>query len=159
VRLAQTSGAEALLFKHHSAGSGGTHYETTAANVDPLVTMQSTGFLVQQDANLSAESYSAAVMYRDSGSTQHLEEGTYTGSGVGQTITVGQQPKALIIYNEANPRIFLKTGDMATDAHGELSSAYNWLSPGDITITATGFSVTGNADANGDTIRYLAIYH
>ncbi|HUU21635.1 MAG TPA: hypothetical protein VM389_03785 [Phycisphaerae bacterium] len=159
VRMAQVSGAEAFLFKHHSAGAGGIHYETTGAVVDPLITMQATGFLVQADANLSAESYAAVVQYRDSGSTQHLEEGSFTGSGVGQTITLGQQPKVLLILNETNPRIFFKTGDMPTDNHAELSSAYNWMSPGEITITATGFSVTGNADASGDTIRYLAIYH
>ncbi len=99
------------------------------------------------------------VQYRDSGATNHFEEGTYTGSGVGQTITLDRQPKAVLLYNEANPRLFYKTSDMAADTHAELAAAYNWVSPGEITLSATGFSVTGNADGSGDTIRWLALFN
>jgi hypothetical protein len=159
VRIAQMTGSNRLVQKFSSVGAAAQLYTTTGSNLDPAITMQSTGFLVDQDANLAGETYAAAVQYRDSGSTHHLEEGEYVGSAVGQTITLGQQPKAVLIYNSTNPRIFVKTPDMAADAHAEISSAYNWLSPGEITINATGFSVTGNADASGDTIRYLAIYH
>lgn len=159
VRVAQTTGTARLVQKLSQTGTVAQIYTTTAANLDPGITMQSTGFLAQQDANTTGESYSAAVMYPTSGSTQHMEEGSYVGDGGTQAITLGKQPKAVLIYNSSNPRIFLKTSTMAADAHGEIASAYSWSSPGEITITSTGFSVTGNANGSTDSIRYLAIFN
>jgi hypothetical protein len=119
------------------------------------ITINSDGFSVGSNDDIN-----------DTGSTYYwvafragpwLDTGTYSGSGATQSILLNRQPEFVLLAEDgttdsttwknvqvAGSTALRKTGSVATESI--------------LTITSTGFDVTGTADTSGSTYHYYAFY-
>lgn len=92
--------------------------------------------------------------------TENIASGTYTGNGTSQSITIGWQPKFIIINNQSSGEASCyKTDGMAGDDFIQYASNAEIHTTFGVTITSTGFSVGSRADINGsgDPLSWIAI--
>lgn len=97
-----------------------------------------------------------------------MKTGTVTGTGSAINVETGFVPKAVFIYNETDPGVFLWLDTMAdaemvklTDAVALTFPTSNGISTyaGSIATNAEGFTIGADTDMNAasDVIHYLAL--
>jgi hypothetical protein len=141
------------------AGNTIWRYTSSGGRVAGL-TVDANGFTVT-GADLNAvEAYQYLSFYDLVGATRHFETGQYTGSGAGQTITLGRQPRIILIEGTASNKIGLKTDTMADGAIGQIISTYSWEASVGPTVLSTGFSVpVGAWDTSAEVYNFVAGYY
>lgn len=89
-----------------------------------------------------------------------IKSGFYTGNGTSQTVTVGFQPKALLVKGGANAAI-IRLDTMDADSAKTLGALGTIITGAITSIVATGFTVGAGVNANADTVtyRWLALAH
>ena len=86
--------------------------------------------------------------------------GTWTGSGVAQTITLGFKPKLIVMFNQTDgDQVSIYMDGMADGKVISIVSLVSLIATNGITLSATGFTVgTDNSINKADKVfRYLAI--
>ncbi len=122
------------------------------------LTLISTGFEASGEANDSGETYDWVAFFDLVGSTRHFETGSYTGDGnASQSISLGKQPKFVMIYNETSQDMCaFKSDTMSDDDYGLLNSNYSFESG--VTLVADGFDVGSDFNPSNDVHRFLVGY-
>jgi hypothetical protein len=122
------------------------------------ITLTSDGFSVGSDdcINKNAQTF-YWVAFRE---CPAVDTGSYTGGGTGQTITTGRQPDAVFIFDS--------TSSVVKTMHWKFSSMasaycerfdYDLNGADVITLASNGFTVSGSADASGETFYWVAFYN
>jgi hypothetical protein len=134
-------------------------YNTSGGRVAGL-TIGSTGFTATgAELNDNGAVFMYLSFYDLVGATRHFETGSYTGSGAGQTITLGRQPRIILIEGTGSNKIGLKTDTMPDGGIGQVISTYTWGASVGPTMLSTGFSVpVGSWDTSAEVYNYVAGY-
>ena len=120
------------------------------------LTLDSDGFTLGSDASHNGNTNDYAYFAVRQG--PHADTGSYTGGGSSQSVTTGRQPEAIIIaQTDGTVRSFWKSGAESGATCLEYQTAVNGVSA--VTITSTGFTVEGNADASGQSYIWVALYN
>lgn len=126
------------------------------------ITLGTTSFRAQGPGpNGSGVTEHWCALYQLVGGNRHFESGVFTGNGTSQTVTLGRQPKwVLIVARTPTPaRWAFKTDQMPGNAEGRLEAQYDWATTLGATITATGFT-TGTANSvSGKSYYWIAGFH
>lgn len=123
------------------------------------ITIGANGFSAQgAGPNTSGEIQHWCALHAFVGGNAHFESGTYSGTGVSQTITLGRQPRWLfIVARTPTPAGWaFKTDQMPANAEGRLVAQYDWATTVGATITATGFTTGTNNSVLGKSYYWLA---
>ncbi len=123
------------------------------------VTITSTGFDITDAAEVNQEDTNYYWTAQKPG--PWVDVGSYVGDGGTATITLGRQPIAIILAQTTVPasqseRVWWKTDTMSTDVAYQMRIAVELVN--EITITSTGFQVTGNANDTDEGYSYIALY-
>lgn len=121
------------------------------------------GFEATGAAAANTHDFTWTALYDFVGSTRHFETGTFTGANEASiTITLGRQPKFVILYGDVNTEFGMKTITMGANDMGALEwqgARYAWDTSGNgITLTATGFIVGTTFTALDTDYFWLAGY-
>lgn len=138
------------------SGSGAARFQAAYGWATDRITLTSTGFQLGSELYQAVgDNYVWVALYGIVGSTQHFETGTYVGAESSHTITLGYQPRSVLVCSEANDGGFKTDGVPGTNT-GMLSAGYLYRSS-NVTITATGFTIHIDSDLNaiGVTQHYL----
>ena len=155
VIIAQIDGTIRSFWKS-GAESGATCLEyQTSVNSVSAVTITSTGFTAEGNADASGQSYIWAALYNDE--TTHWFAGSYAGNSSTQTITQQGQPNVLFILDATDGMVcYVVTGIIAGDA-GILGGNWTYSSTDFPTLVSTGFSLAAaNLNTTGNTYFYVA---
>ena len=94
------------------------------------------------------------------GALNQTKAGSYTGTGAAQTITLGFEPKAVIVMNTTDGDAVTLHFDGMTDATAiTITTAAAAVASGGITLTSRGFTVGTDASVSesAKVFAYLAI--
>jgi hypothetical protein len=93
------------------------------------------------------------------GNIAQVIAGTYTGTGAAQTVTLGYEPKGLIIINVTDGDSVFFHFDGMTDATGvSIGAAAATVASQAVTLTSRGFTLGTDSSVNesAKVFRYLA---
>lgn len=86
--------------------------------------------------------------------------GSFTGNGTSQSVSLGFQPDAVLIYNETDgDSLHLHFSSMAAGTGIDIGAAVAALAANGVTLSSRGFSVGSAASVNesAKVMRFLAI--
>lgn len=162
--VCQTSGTELTFWKYNSlSGADAVEFQTEISLVSAL-TLQTTGFQASGNANLNSETYVYVSINVERSSTVYLECGSYTGNTAdAQTITLGYQPKFVLIFDDGNgpggsPQTAIKVDTMSGVLAGFIERAYNYAGGATniAAINSTGFVAWDSWNGNGAVYSFCA---
>lgn len=93
------------------------------------------------------------------GSLAQVKAGTYTGTGAAQTITLGYEPKGLIIINVTDgDSVFFHIDGMSDGTGVAVGAAAAAVASQGVTLTSRGFTLgtDSNVNESAKVFRYLA---
>jgi hypothetical protein len=133
-------------------------FATQTSKATLRIGLLSNGFVVGAGININGTTYTYFNIYNERQSTQHSECGNYTGTAATNDVTLGWQPKWVMIFENTGAPFGFKTATMSGDDAGVLNTQYDWDASAGITITSTGFQLSAGSDfnTNGDTFVYMA---
>lgn len=157
--VAQMNLTERALLKSDVVPSAqGYEYEAAVSLLMNVLTLTSTGFIGEGNANISSAEYHY-VAGTNQVQPRTWRSGIYTGSGALQTVALGEQPKYLQIMDVA--MLGFKTPEMPASNFAMLDTKYSWETPGTgIVLISTGFQLDGTRlNELGTTYFYIAGIH
>ncbi len=137
------------------SGSNAIRVRQGTAFATDCVTLDSTGFSVGADdsVNRNGEVYHWVALR--AGPT--FDVASYTGTDpTDQVFTLNRQPTFLFHFDETVPHVGIKHPDQAGDAFWEYATSAGVQNG--LTIAATGFTASADANIVGDALKYAAFY-
>lgn len=159
VPFAVVSGLMATFFKFRDLAGNDAMALGAAIGIDiAAITALSSGALnVEGNANVNVVPH-YVLRFGERSGTVTVHVGQYTGSGGTQSVSLGRQPRAVLIYDSTGEVFGYKDDSMSGSDCGEMAAAYAWTASGGITITSTGFDVTGTYDTSANDLKYAAFF-
>lgn len=133
-----------LYFNYTSQGNSiARDFKDQVGSTSSGMGFYSTGATTAFSLSTTDNVYDWIKLYDLVGSTRHIESGTYTGNGTNpRTITLGRQPKWVIVVGISADEWGWKTDTMSSADFAYLQTQYDWDTSGNgITIISTGFTV------------------
>lgn len=154
VIIAQTDGTVRTFWKWAQSGATCLEFQTAISSVS-AVTIISTGFTVEGNADDDTQNFIWVALYNDE--TIRWNADSYPGNSSTQTITQQGQPNILIILDATGGEIcYVVTSVTAGDA-GLLAGNWSLGETDYPTLVSTGFSLAAaNLNTTGNTYYYLA---
>jgi hypothetical protein len=148
-------------------GDNSSYIGDAVANGTNLIKdLQSDGFQIGSDGQVNQNNqtfywfaFGGALPTSGASGTFTMHTGTYTGTGVNQSITgIGFQPDLVIIKDDSNQVAVFRTRMMRGDITAHMSSASTDFALGITLLTADGFDIGTSTIVNtlGNTYQYQA---